>query len=75
MKVHILIIEHRHGTNFYANESAEGVLRQLDSYIRDWWEKELPHETIPAEREDRIRQYFEYVNSESYILEEVEVLP
>lgn len=59
-KIVLLVIDHRHGRNFYVCESQDIAIAQLHRFVGQYW-NEMP-ETIgmlPMNREDAIEIYFE----------------
>lgn len=83
MKIWLLAIEHRHGTDHWACATEEVALAHLDAYIEEWWTQEVGDEPIPEDRVDRIIRYFERqddnwamvasVTPECYSIEELTV--
>lgn len=75
MKVWVLAISHRHGTDVSVHRSEAGALDNLFSYVGDWWENDAPREeVIPHDRGEAIDRYFELVTDEFYSLEATELL-
>jgi len=70
----LLIIEHRHGRNFYACEDAGRATDELYEFVEEYWH-EMPAEIgeIPSDKLKAIELYYkEKETEESY---EMEVLP
>jgi len=70
----LLIIEHRHGRNFYACEDAGRAMDELYEFVEEYW-NEMPAEIgeIPSDKLKAIELYYkEKEGEESY---EMEVLP
>ena len=70
----LLIIEHRHGRNFYACEDAGRATDELYEFVEEYWH-EMPAEIgeIPSDKLKAIELYYkEKEGEESY---EMEVLP
>jgi len=73
-EVILLIIEHRHGRNFYACEDAGRATDELYEFVEEYWH-EMPAEIgeIPSDKLKAIELYYkEKEGEESY---EMEVLP
>lgn len=83
VSIHVTCIEHRHGTNFYANRTPEGAFQALYTYVCDEWVNEqiaeqrnpqtntpfgpIGHYDPPA----AIEIYFEQVGTEHWSRDEV----
>lgn len=74
--VHLGIIEHRHGVNFYAGLNRDALVSEMSAYAREWWkevgDRRDPH-TLPDD--EVIAVYFEDHPSESYSSEIVRLEP
>lgn len=62
--VHVAIIEHNDGINFYAAKDKFGLEQQIYEYVKEWWNKELEDEEIPLDEETAIDYYFSVVDGE-----------
>jgi hypothetical protein len=74
--MHLGIIEHRHGVNFYAGLNRDVLVAEMAEYAREWW-KEIgdrrdPH-TLPDD--EVIAAYFDDHPSESYSTEILRLEP
>lgn len=78
MTVELLSIEHRHGTDHYVCASEDVATRELDNYVQQWWEQELPDKPMPEDPNQRIVRYFDAMGDcsqpEYYNIERLEVL-
>jgi hypothetical protein len=63
--VQVLTIQHKHGTDMWVCATPELALAYLDGFVREWWESELDDE-MPESEDERIKDYFEGVDEESY---------
>lgn len=72
LKIQLLLIHHRHGTNTYVRVSREQIRFELYKYVKDWWSSWFLHErTIPKDKEEAITAYFDRAeDSEQYEIEE-----
>ena len=66
MRIWIAVVEHRHGQNVYAARTKRKLLDQLYTYVKQWWESEIPDEELPADlpKKDAVDRYFEHVGHE-----------
>jgi hypothetical protein len=76
--VHVLAIEHRHGTDISVHRTETGARLALYDYVAENWALEIPKRKIPAKPGKAIARYFEEMaggcgEGESYILESREV--
>jgi hypothetical protein len=71
MKVHVVSIEHRHGTNITVHVTSQGALDQRDQYADENWDSEFPDEDKPAENIGDA--YFDKIEDEFCNIEEIEV--
>lgn len=69
-KIFIATISHKHGVFFFAAKTENGLREQLGEYVREWWDRELPDEQIPAATQSQIEAYFEQVDYEYLELSE-----
>lgn len=79
MNVWVLVIEHDHGLNVSAHADEQHARDALAAYVEQWWDHEVDgddweDDAMPAERDKAIEAYFEIVEGESYLLQEVTVL-
>jgi hypothetical protein len=56
-RVHLLTIEHRHGMDHWACDTAETAKTNLDNYVCQWWDEEMNY-SAPETAQERIDQYF-----------------
>ncbi len=73
----LLIIEHRHGRNFYACEDSDRANDELYEFVEEYW-NEMPADVgkIPSEKLDAIEMYFqEKDGQESYEMQALPLLP
>jgi hypothetical protein len=69
--LYIAVVEHKHGTDFYASGDQEKVLAAVEEYCKWWWERE----GVPGEPDaDIVSRYFNHVEHESYCIDETELL-
>lgn len=70
MKVYVLAISHKHGTDFYVGATRAALQGCLDDYVDYWWQKELPEVEKPADPEKAAEEYFERLGDrESYVVD------
>ncbi len=72
----LLIIEHRHGRNFYACEDAGRATDELYEFVEEYWH-EMPAELgmIPSDKQKAIEQYYkEKEGEESYEMQALVLL-
>jgi hypothetical protein len=74
MTVHVLTIEHRHGTDTFVCASELIAEECLDGYVRSWWDEEMGDTAMPTTAEERIVQYFEAMAEEQYDITEYGVI-
>lgn len=73
MKIWILVIDHKYGTDTYAFSTEEKAREHLDGYIFEWWLTDGPEGVDPSKLtpSERIEQYFEdHPDNEWYVLRE-----
>ena len=59
MKVHVVMIHHRHGTNLSAHDTAKGAEEEVGRYVADEWDYEMGHEEpYPKDSPTVINQHF-----------------
>jgi len=75
VNVWVLVIEHDHGLDVSAHADEQHARDALAAYVEQWWDHEIDREcdAMPAERDKAIEAYFEIVEGESYLLQEVTV--
>ena len=76
--VYVLVIEHRHGEDFYVCRSWRSAQRRLDEYVRYWWDDEMEGREMPKSPARRIQDYFaemsELRGKEFYNISKTEML-
>ncbi|WP_439398545.1 hypothetical protein ACRQ5Q_14660 [Bradyrhizobium sp. PMVTL-01] len=75
MKVWVLIIDHRHGTDVTVHASKLEADAIMYAYCDKWWEREYPDEPRPDDSK-LVARYWERQSDqgeESYLLEEREI--
>ena len=60
----IATIDHKNGVNTYISTTERGLTKQIDSYVKEWWESEDLGFPMPEDMDDRIDQYFAAVSQE-----------
>lgn len=74
--LHLGIIDHRHGVNFYAGLSRDALFAEMAAYAREWWQeigdRRDPH-TLPTD--EVIAAYFDDHPSESHSTEILRLEP
>lgn len=73
MKIWVLVIEHRHGFNHYANRTIDGVYQTLYDYVNEWW-KDLDYSDrsiTDFTQVDAVNYYFDNIYEEWFTLQEV----
>ena len=77
-RVHVLMIEHRHGSDVYVCRTEAIAHNHLDRYVREWWEYEMEGQPMPKDADQRWQQYFaemsEKRGEEFYTLWETQIL-
>ena len=71
-------VDHGCGVNNYASDTREGVVRQIADFARYWYSDMCYDGADPAKLDDQavIDAYFgSDVNTESYEINEVEIIP
>jgi hypothetical protein len=71
--LHVLLLDHRHGTDLSLCGSYAEARAALVAYVRYWWEDEIPDEPAPASDEEAVARYFELLEDEDYRIEAVTV--
>jgi len=72
MKVHVVMIHHKHGINLSAHDTAKGAEEEVGRYVADEWSAEIePKEPYPED--NQVEAYFEKVESEYYEIEELTI--
>lgn len=72
MKVHVVMIHHRHGINLSAHDTAKGAEEEVGRYVADEWDAEIK-EPYPKDSPTAIKDYFEKVESEYCEIEELTI--
>ena len=72
MTVHVLSIEHRHGTDNWVCATWDIAQACLADYVRTWWD--IENGKAPADDEEAIDQYFDDEDDESYSIEELALI-
>lgn len=80
--VWVLTIDHRHGQDTWVHLTEDGARGTLVNYVCEWWSEltgrnahaDLP-EQAPADDQEAINTYFEWVGDEYYNIEKTTVLP
>jgi hypothetical protein len=73
MIIHLLVIDHRHGRDYWVFTTEEAACAQLDAYVQDWWEKEMDEAPMPDDPDERSEQYFDCNEDESFDIVGLEV--
>lgn len=77
-KVYVLVIENPDNDILYVFRSRSGVQRELDEYVKKWWDHEMDDRPMPRKRRERIDEYFREMSDnrtkEFYSVTEAEVL-
>jgi len=84
MKVHIVVIEHRHGHNHYACQTEELANKVAQAYVENNWKSEMRDRVgrkalpIPKDPEVMVEKYFTHMEQrtqpEFLSIEKVEVI-
>ncbi len=75
--VHVLCIDHRHGTDLSVHRTVEHARETLLAYVRESWEGDGPEESMPSTPDEAISAYFdqEWIDEpESYRIERLPIL-
>lgn len=67
--VHVLVIDHRQGTNVHVHRTEAGARLILRTFVNEWWEDELGDIPMPEDDDEAITEYFMKANGESYTLQ------
>lgn len=76
MKVHVLSIVHRHGTNLTVHATRAGARKELHGYVADSWDEVWLGEPAPTDQDEAIDRYFDRardIGEEDFSLDEVDV--
>ncbi len=73
MKVHVVVIHHRHGMNLSAHDTAKGAEEEVGRYVADEWDAEIKDRPYPTDSSIAITVYFERVESEYVEIEELTI--
>ena len=69
MKVWVLVIDHKHGTDTYVFSTEEKAREHLDAYIFEWWDDDDTVDPATLTREERVERYFyDHPDNEWYVL-------
>jgi hypothetical protein len=71
--LHVLLLDHRYGTDLSLCGSYAEARAALVAYVRYWWKDEIPDEPAPASDEEAVARYFELLEDEDYRIEAVTV--
>jgi hypothetical protein len=70
MKIWVLVIDHKYGTDTYAFSTEEKAREHLDGYIFEWWDV-VDIDPATLTHEERIERYFyDHPDNEWYVLRE-----
>lgn len=79
--VFVFLVRHGHGHDISVHETDLGARVALETYAREWWNKEMPRDTaghpppMPADPENLVAAYFKTVKGETWAIEKHEVQP
>lgn len=74
--VHILTIDHRHGTDTFVVHNPGQAEEMIGHYVDEWWETDGPDEPMPEDAEEKVARYFEFqAGRESYSITEARIEP
>lgn len=68
----LLRIEHKHGDNLYLKSTEKLAKKELERYVREWWEQEMGRKVPARLSDDDIDEYFER-SEEFWGIEEIEL--
>lgn len=75
MKVWILSITHKHGTDLTAYRKEASARQALWAFVESWWDDEMGKDTpFPDDNAEAIAAYFEKVEDESYVIDHTDIL-
>lgn len=60
-KYHILVINHRYGTDSHVFSTRKKANQYLYSYVVNWWCADGPKRAMPKSKIDAVEQYFDHV--------------
>lgn len=64
--VWVAVINHKHGHDVFAAASEDGIRKEIHEYVKEQWKSEMPDDMqIPADREEAISAYFDYLQEHS----------
>lgn len=72
MKIHIVSIETKHGNNLSAAATYEAAFAEVVKWATEEWRDDMG--PMPESHEDIVEQYFDARDSETYYVDEVELL-
>ena len=67
--VWVVMIEHKYGFDHWVHLSKEGAVKTLVCFITEWWDESYGEK--PEDDWDLICQYFDNVEEEWYIMDEI----
>lgn len=73
MRIFVLSVQHRHGTDVTLHPSQEDAYSTLVGYCRDWWTEEGIPGAPPEDPDLLVQGYFDGTMSEGWEIEEHEV--
>lgn len=71
--VYVLTIDHKHGQNVYVNRTEEGARKELETYVTENWESEMPADRYIQVSDNAVGEYFHETEGEFYNIECCEV--
>jgi len=71
--VYVTSIEHKYGTNIYVNKTEEGARTEIEDYVIENWDSEMPKGQLIQVSENAVEDYFNEVEEEFYFTEFCEV--
>lgn len=69
-----VVIHHERGDNLYIARTEARAKEIVHDYVKSWWGVEIPDEPMPALPSEAVSGYFERVEGEYAVVEQVEVL-
>lgn len=76
MKIYVACIDHRYGTDMYADRTEEGLYAKLSLFCRQWWETDGPKGEPAPDNRELVQAYFEHQSErgeEWYRTDEIEI--
>jgi hypothetical protein len=71
--VWVLYISHEYGSNMGVYRTSERADESLYDYVQRWWDRELPDDEMPEDKQEAIDKYFELNEDEWFDLESIEI--